>query len=369
MAVEVKVGVAARFGFAAGFALAVVTVAGAQEVSATFDQPFLDRWMYPFNQAPGTRPTVPVFSSYLETDFYPDFDQRDGQFHIGFDTSTAVEPNLGPQAYTVVSARVTVMVATSNAFTYSLTEPLWQWYLPPEHPEFLCPVDQNPCPPGNQVIPTPALELFGTGFRNGFSPLTFQENSPYSPFGPFGQGIRSAFAMDHDPETGEARDVSNNVAAGFAPVPFALGMTSAVQLGQSVPAQTTFAFEIDVDNEHVQNYLRERLDLGMLHFSIATLHITEQESGGSAPEFFTRENLLVELGLADAASLEMTVIVDDAPCAAADLNCDGAVGVPDLLALLAAWGPCADPDNCQGDLTGDGSIGVPDLLELLSQWG
>ncbi len=54
-----------------------------------------------------------------------------------------------------------------------------------------------------------------------------------------------------------------------------------------------------------------------------------------------------------------------------DLNGDCIVGVPDLLALLAAWGPCADPcpPFCTGDLNGDCVVGVPDLLLLLANWG
>ena len=48
-----------------------------------------------------------------------------------------------------------------------------------------------------------------------------------------------------------------------------------------------------------------------------------------------------------------------------DIDGDGAVGVPDLLTLLAGWGPasgCADFDL-------DGVVGVPDLLILLANWG
>ncbi len=53
-----------------------------------------------------------------------------------------------------------------------------------------------------------------------------------------------------------------------------------------------------------------------------------------------------------------------------DLNGDGNVGVPDLLALLAAWGPCPDPPaECPADFDGDGSVGVSDLLALLANWG
>lgn len=53
----------------------------------------------------------------------------------------------------------------------------------------------------------------------------------------------------------------------------------------------------------------------------------------------------------------------------ADLNNDGAVGVPDLLLLLSAWGRCPDCGDCAADLTGDCTVGVGDLLELLANWG
>ncbi len=59
-----------------------------------------------------------------------------------------------------------------------------------------------------------------------------------------------------------------------------------------------------------------------------------------------------------------------------DLTADDAVGVPDLLSLLAAWGTCPAgiPGNgplstCPADFDGDGNVGVPDLLFLLANWG
>ncbi len=51
-----------------------------------------------------------------------------------------------------------------------------------------------------------------------------------------------------------------------------------------------------------------------------------------------------------------------------DLNDDGVVGVPDLLALLGAWGPCSDCSNCSADVDGDCQVGVTDLLILLANW-
>ena len=51
-----------------------------------------------------------------------------------------------------------------------------------------------------------------------------------------------------------------------------------------------------------------------------------------------------------------------------DIDGDGAVAVPDLLTLLAAWGPTGGV--CQlADFDLDGVVGVPDLLILLANWG
>jgi sugar lactone lactonase YvrE len=53
-----------------------------------------------------------------------------------------------------------------------------------------------------------------------------------------------------------------------------------------------------------------------------------------------------------------------------DLDGDGAVGITDLLGLLAAWGPCPGPcpPRCGADLDGDCQVGIVDLLTLLANW-
>jgi predicted outer membrane repeat protein len=59
----------------------------------------------------------------------------------------------------------------------------------------------------------------------------------------------------------------------------------------------------------------------------------------------------------------------DVPSIPGDLNGDGVVDGADLLILLAAWGKCADPDDCPADLNDDGTVDGADLLILLANWG
>ena len=56
---------------------------------------------------------------------------------------------------------------------------------------------------------------------------------------------------------------------------------------------------------------------------------------------------------------------DQVDCAS-DITGDGVVSVEDLLALIAAWGPCA---GCDEDIDGSGTVNVNDLLVLISNWG
>jgi hypothetical protein len=52
-----------------------------------------------------------------------------------------------------------------------------------------------------------------------------------------------------------------------------------------------------------------------------------------------------------------------------DTDCDGVVGIIDLLAVLGAWGPCPPPrEPCSADVTGNGQVDVLDLLTVLASW-
>ena len=78
----------------------------------------------------------------------------------------------------------------------------------------------------------------------------------------------------------------------------------------------------------------------------------------------------LDLALIDELADVVMVMKNSGTAVPGDLDGDGVVGILDLLALLAAWGPCSDPPNpCPADLNGDGAVGILDLLALLANWG
>ena len=103
-----------------------------------------------------------------------------------------------------------------------------------------------------------------------------------------------------------------------------------------------------------------------------TTQVTFTASGGAVGAELCFTTLVNDGGF--CCSTEICVTIPD--CAPAgvpsDLDGDGVVGITDLLALLAAWGTCADcgtPPSCPEDFDGDCSVGVLDLLILLGNWG
>ncbi len=64
--------------------------------------------------------------------------------------------------------------------------------------------------------------------------------------------------------------------------------------------------------------------------------------------------------------VEISSLFCDEPACPEDLDGSGDVGVTDLIALLAAWGP--NPGH-PADLDGSGDVGVTDLIALLAAWG
>jgi len=67
---------------------------------------------------------------------------------------------------------------------------------------------------------------------------------------------------------------------------------------------------------------------------------------------------------------------DPAPLCPADISPsgmpNGIVNVDDLLAIINAWGACANPNNCPADIApagGNDIVNVDDLLAVINAWG
>ncbi|MCP3903022.1 MAG: hypothetical protein GY715_05235 [Planctomycetes bacterium] len=56
----------------------------------------------------------------------------------------------------------------------------------------------------------------------------------------------------------------------------------------------------------------------------------------------------------------------DAPPCPEDLDGSGDVGFGDILAIIAAWGPCG---ACAEDLSGNGAVDFADVLLVIGAWG
>ncbi len=319
----------------------------ADTINASWPSPTIDRWMYPFNSTPGTRPVISTFGSMPGA---PEFDSRDGQFIVAYDTSTQIPAGIGVNNYNITSARLTIEFANDLVIAYDPTPDGWQSFLASSDVEYQADTDvgQN-------------VDLFGCGFRNGFSSLTFLENSPYAtPNNPMASGVRNAYAMSFN-AAGNPIDVSNNPRERFEPRKFATGQIAGLQPGALIPLHTLMSFDVNVSDSTVQGYLRAGLNDGKLFLVVSSLTFVEQQ-GGNFPAFYAKENALVQFQLAHAAALQLTVSTGP-QCFPADINCDGHVNGLDLAYVLSNWGSAG-----QGDINQDGITDGTDLTTLLSGW-
>jgi hypothetical protein len=317
--------------------------------SYVFPAPSLDRWMYPFNSTPGTRPVISTFGS---TPGAAEFDSRDGQMLVGFNTAAQVAPGQG-STIRVMQAVLELEVSNNLIFQYDPTQDPWQCFVGTSDPAWRADAD-----PGQPV------ECHGVGFRNGFSLATFQENTAFTTSGNFmAPGVRTAYAAAFD-GSGALVDVSQSPRQRFDPKPFAIGTAAGLAPGDLVPAGTKLRFELDVNDARIQAYLVAGIDAGKLMLAVTSLTFVQQQSG-NFPSFIAKENALVTLGLASPARLELAIADAPPPCRPADLNCDGIVSGPDLGILLGQWGTSGGV----ADINGDGTVSGPDLGLLLGDWG
>lgn len=307
------------------FAMAALAMGGGQVWGGDFRwapaEPSLDRWVYPFNFQPGTRPVAPTYGSFDSR-----FDTRDAEFMVGWDTAGAVETQAGPARYLVRSVRITLTsvapVPPTQPFVFDPTYDVYTTYLTNDP---LATLDGDPGRP---------VELYGVGFRGGFTAETFREDSAFGPLGPIAGdtisiGTRNAFAAVFDRE-GAMVDIANHVGqrnagwtnAPYDVTPWAIGFTTNALAGEPVPDGARVTFTVDLGDPQIMTHIQQGLNEGRLRFMVSSLSPAGQSTpggtgaggGGAYPWWATKENLLY-----DAPSLEIEgTLVGDA-----DADADG----------------------------------------------
>ncbi len=277
---------------------ALLLSAGAATADSITTGADFDRWNYPFNSAPGIRNLASTFGSLGDAEF----DDRDAQVIVGFDTDAAGIPSgQGAGAYQIDSVTVTATHFVGD-FQYDPTYDGYQTYLDPSDGDYVADADAGR-----------PIELHGLGFRSGYfslelppvipGPPGYAEDETYAFADPTLPGVRNAFAANS-----AGVDISNNVSGGFESDPWAIGQVDGLTPGADVPegdpgnsAGATFSFEVDLSDPAVVAYIANGLDSGLLGFAITSLHTTTRE-GGVTPNFYTRDNF-------DPAAIAPTVSI------------------------------------------------------------
>ena len=329
-------------------ALLAAGLAGPIQASDTFGGALTtqkDRWNYGFNATPGTRN---VGSAFGYTDTLFEFDNRDGQVVIGFDTTDLVETGLGDD-YVVENLEFTITVSKDFLAGYDPSPDAWQTHLSPD--------DQDYLPDKDAGRP---VELFATGFRGPWSNLSWTEETPFSETGAFGYDVRYAWAAQTESDGG-LTDVSNCIFDGFTARALGTGIIDGLSNGDPIPEGSVFRFTVDVNGPGVQAWLAAGLNDGQLHFTVSSLVEAEQQ-GGDFIEFYMRENPLVVAGVRSAATLSISGSIQTACNVPGDLNNDCRVDGADIGLFLALWGS----DDEYADFNGDDQVNGVDLGLLLS---
>ncbi len=258
----------------------------ATDISGELASPSLDRWVYPFGDFDGQRPVANTWGS-----FDPRFDTRDGQFLLGWNLTGGLT-NQGPRNYLFRSVRVILAVAADKGFQYDPTPDRYETYLGTNEPAF------RP----DEDVGRP-VELYGAGYRGGYTAESFLEASPFGVIGPItgtniAIGTRNVYAAMFD-TNGVLVDVSNNVGQpGYAPfetAPWTIGTTTNVAPGELVPSEALFSFDVDLRHPLVLGYIRDAFHVGQLRLVASSLHRAMQigiGGGGSYPQWHTKEKIL-----------------------------------------------------------------------------
>jgi hypothetical protein len=285
--------------------LLLMTVGGLIGTAVAFSQPMdvngvpaiIERGTY-HNYFSCQNPAYSVFANFGEES---GADSRLGQFLVGWDTTEVVPPNRPPAYYLIRHCRVTITLNNGSQVIHDPTHDDYRTYIATNNPAWLPDADAGR-----------PIELFGAGFRNGYSATNFFQCSPVGNGLP---GSNNVFAISWT-TNGLPVDIGNSVGKSleeFAPFetwPFAVAQTADAASGDAMPAGARLTFDLNLADPFAVGYLQNGLRQGRLNFVVSALHEVSGQFGAEPyPAFTTRFNQAV-IDPPTTLNLELTVVRD-----------------------------------------------------------
>src|SRR5882757_3197129 len=97
---------------AVGVMVGGAAMADGLSANGSWANPTLDRWNYPFGDASGTRTTASTFTSLWSG--YTIFDDRDGEFLLGFNTGAQIPAGFPAERYRITQVQVTTTAVVAD---------------------------------------------------------------------------------------------------------------------------------------------------------------------------------------------------------------------------------------------------------------
>jgi prepilin-type N-terminal cleavage/methylation domain-containing protein/prepilin-type processing-associated H-X9-DG protein len=343
--------------------------------TATWTAPDLDTFSYVNASGPGGRILGPSFTGGLDIDsnthqfltHAKSEPARLGMPLVAFNTSTQIATGLPSARYQINSVTMTHKMQNGSGGTL-LYDPS-----PISNATILNEMN------GGSTTTLRPMELYGVGFRDGYTGFEFTNTTPGPPL--FDEATHPYASTDggyipypvvvDTAHAGQYVDVSNSLTGGFSATaagnttapfdvtPWAIGKVSGLSTGDAIPDDSTFSFQVDVSSAAVRSYVQQSLSTGGLGFFVSTLHNSEQFGvGGGYPQWFMKEAVGI---FPDAAPASLAInyqIVSQLP---GDYNGDGRVDATDYTTWKGAFGTSVVAGS-GADGNGDGVVNAADYV-------
>lgn len=345
-------------------AIALLPTALCRAELAQWSEPSIDNWFYSNSFSSGSRILGPSFAGVdvdSETMQFVENSQngpaRSGTALLAFETTDLITAGLAPHRYAINSVTVSAR-SQVGGFLYE-DQPKTQGDLLAEAL-------------GAGITEQQPIELFGVGFRESYIGFDlglagpgqrFAESDPaysvsgYVAYPVIGDGAGAYHDVSNSYSGGFSETAAGNQTAPFDAMPWAIGETS-LTAGQTVADDTTFSFEVDLNQPGVTAYLQQSLAGGSVGFFLSSMHPAgfQGVGGGAYPQWYMKESV----GLfANAEAATLTIDFTILPLAG-DYNGDGSVTPADYDSWVNSYGQTVSTPGMGADGNLDGVIDAAD---------